>query len=210
MKKIDFKKELNEFYSAGSAPKEVVVPEMNFLMIDGSGDPNNAEIFKISVESLYALAYRIKFRIKKSSMDIDYGVMPLEGLWWTEQMEEFSIKDKSNWKWTLMIFQPDFVVRSLVDECREEILKKKKLDSVSLIRFEKYTEGRSVQLLHSGPYSEEEENVRKIHEYIHSAGGSFGCFTGKHHEIYLSDARKTHPAKLKTIIRQPFNLEMKM
>ena len=106
MKKIDLKKELKHFYNPSSkVVVEVNVPKMNFLMIDRAGDPNNSTEYSAAIEALYAVSYSIKFAIKKSSMDIDYGVMPLEGLWWANDMSKFSVNDKSSWKWT-MIRQP--------------------------------------------------------------------------------------------------------
>ena len=126
MKKLDLKKELADYYKA-SAKKvdEVNVPALNFLMIDGKGDPNKAPEYAEAVAALYQLAYAIKFHIKKGKKPVDYGVMPLEGLWWADDMSVFGTGDKSAWKWTMMILQPDFVTREIVETMRAEVAKKK-------------------------------------------------------------------------------------
>jgi hypothetical protein len=202
MKKIDFKKELKRLYQPSA--KEVVevdVPTMNFLMIDGEGDPNTSESYADAVEALFTVSYAIKFAIKKGSLEIDYGVMPLEGLWWADDMSGFSTSDKSSWKWTMMIMQPDFVTDEIVNSAVTTVANKKKPRAISKIRFESFTEGRCAQILHIGPFTEEGPTVEKVHDFIDSKGFQ----TGKHHEIYLSDIRKADPAKWKTIIRQPFS-----
>jgi hypothetical protein len=208
MKKIDFKKELKHLY--GPSKKEVVsvdIPKMDFLMIDGQGDPNTSQQYQEAIEALFSVSYDIKFSVKKgpSSLDIDYGVMPLEGLWWVDDMSKFSINDKSDWKWTAMIMQPsneDFnISQDRVNASIEKVSKKKDLPALPKIRLEKYEEGPSAQIMHIGPFSEEGPTVEKIHKYIEENGNKL---RGKHHEIYLSDFRKTTPEKLKTVIRQPF------
>jgi len=200
MIKIDLKKELKHLYQPSA--KEVVqvdVPPMNYLMGDGEGDPNNSRVFSDAVEALLAVSYAVKFMIKKGFLGIDYGVMPLEGLWWAEDMSTFSIDDKSNWKWTLMIMQPDFVTKEMIDSAISEVRKKKNLAAISRVRFEALSEGKCAQILHIGPFSEEGPTIEKVHQFIKSKGKQIG----KHHEIYLSDIRKADPAKWKTIIRQP-------
>ena len=126
MKKIDYKKELKEFYrpKAGKVV-EVQLPAMNFLMVDGQGDPNSGDQFGPAVEALYTLSYALKFMIKKGQQQLDYGVMPLEGLWWADDMSKFSVDDKSSWKWTAMIMQPDPVTKELVAGATEQVRKKK-------------------------------------------------------------------------------------
>ncbi len=201
MQKIDFKKEQKELYKASAKePVLVDVPEMLFLMIDGQGDPNTSQEFKDAVEALYPVAYNIKFKIKKGGMGIDYGVMPLEGLWWTDNMNDFSINNKDIWKWTLKIRQPDFITKDHYETAVKEVKEKKDPPSLSKIRFEKYTDGLSAQILHIGPYSEEGPTIAKLHSFIKDKGFSR---RSKHREIYLSDMRRTAPEKLKTIIRQP-------
>jgi hypothetical protein len=199
MEKRDLKKELKHLYLPSA--KEVVsvdVPTMNYLMIDGEGDPNNSQDFSNAVEALFAVSYAVKFMVKKSPAAIDYGVMPLEGLWWAEDMSRFT-EDKSSWKWTLMIMQPDFVKKEMIDTAISNVEKKKNPPALSKLRFEALSEGTSAQILHIGPFSEEGPTVEKVHRFIDARGRR----TGKHHEIYLSDLRKADPVKWKTVIRQP-------
>ena len=201
MVKIDFKKELKHLYR--SSAKEVAlvdVPEMSFLMIDGRGDPNTAQEYQEAVEALYAVSYALKFMVKNSEAAIDYVVMPLEGLWWTEDMTKFSSDDKDIWKWTAMIMQPEYVTRAFVDEALREVEEKKNPPALSKTRFESYDEGLAVQIMHIGPYSEEAPTIEKLHTFAREKGHQL---RGKHHEIYLSDPRRTAPDRLKTVIRQP-------
>ncbi|MCK5038152.1 MAG: GyrI-like domain-containing protein [Thermoplasmata archaeon] len=206
MKKIDFKKELKHLYAAGK--KEVVtieVPELNFLMIDGQGDPNTSQDYKDAIETLFSVSYDIKFSIKKGTLAIDYGVMPLEGLWWVDDMSKFDINKKDDWKWTAMIMQPGNddleITQEIVDASIQKVKKKKDLPALPKLRFEKYEEGPSAQIMHIGPFSEEGPTIKKIHDHIKE---NVCKPRGKHHEIYLSDFRRAAPEKLKTIIRQPF------
>lgn len=201
MGKIDFKKEFKELYNPTSKEVQIVtVPKLNYLMIDGSGDPNTSQEYKDAIEALFSVSYALKFMIKKEISGVDYGVMPLEGLWWTDNIEEFSMENKGIWKWTSLIMQPDFIEKDLVDRAIEEVKKKKKLASISKVRFKSITEGLVAQIMHIGPYSEEKPTVEKLHNYIESNGYDK---TGIHHEIYISDVRRTAPERLKTIIRQP-------
>lgn len=198
--KIDLKKTLKHLYRPSKkTPAIVDVPPMNYLMVDGHGDPNTAQEFQDAISSLFPLAYAIKFAVKKAQ-GIDYAVMPLEGLWWVKDMSKFSIDDKSNWDWTLMIMQPDYVAGDLVEEVRQQVAKKKDPPLLSQIRFEAYHEGLSVQLLHLGPFADEGPNIARMHAFAAEQGYELA---GKHHEIYLSDIRKTAPERLKTVLRQP-------
>jgi hypothetical protein len=200
MKKIDYKKELKQLYQPIAKKVEIVnVPRMTFLMIDGKGDPNTSQEFQEAVEVLFGLSYTLKFMIKKGKEGIDYTVMPLEGRWWADDMTQFSVDRRDDWKWTVMIMQPEFVTHDLIDKAIEQAQKKKHID-FSKVRFEPFAEGKSAQILHIGPFSEEGPTVEKIHHFIKENGFTL---TGKHHEIYLSDIRKSAPEKLKTIIRQP-------
>ena len=203
MKKIDYKKELKQLYSASAKKAEIIdVPPMNFLMVDGEGNPNTSERFQQGVETLFRLSYTLKFMIKKGDLQIDYGVLPLEGLWWTDDMAEFSVEKKGDWKWTALIMQPELVSDNLVNEAREQVRVKKKTDFVDEIRFESYNEGRAAQILHIGPFEDEGPTIEKLHQFIEDWGHSLG---GKHHEIYLSDIRRAAPEKWRTIIRQPIS-----
>lgn len=200
MPKIDLKKELKHLY--GPSAKVVVqvdVPALQFLMIDGEGDPNTSKQYAEAVEALFSVSYTAKFMVKKSPQAIDYAVMPLEGLWWADDMSTFIDGDKSKWKWTMMIMQPDFVGAEVVHAAIAQVKQKKPLPAVAELRLENFTEGLCAQVLHVGPFSEEGPTIQKVHEFIHARSS----LAGKHHEIYLSDIRRAAPAKWKTIIRQP-------
>jgi hypothetical protein len=200
--KIDLKKELKHLYTPSPMAVTLVeVPDMNFLMADGAGDPNTSPDFQAAVEALYSLSYTLKFMIKKGQ-GIDYAVLPLEGLWWAEDMEAFSPEnpDKDRWQWTLMIRQPEQVNPELFGPALEQVKRKKPLPYLARVRWESFAEGPSAQILHVGPFAEETATIQKIHAFMKEQG--YG-FNGKHHEIYLSDPRKTAPEKLRTVIRQP-------
>jgi len=201
MPKIDYKKELKHLYGPSTKDFVIVdVPKMNFLTINGTGDPNTARSFQEAIEALYGLSYTLKFMIKKSGKEIDYVVMPLEGLWWTDDMSKFSINNKNAWKWTLMIMQPVPITKELVDEGCKEVKEKKELPALSKVRFKSFEEGLSAQIMHIGPFSAEGPTITKLHSFIAGHGHKL---RGKHHEIYLSDFRRTKPDKLKTVLRQP-------
>jgi len=201
MTKIDFKKQFKELYSASASKMEIIeVPAMNFLMIDGAGDPNTSEPFRHGIEALYSVSYTVKFMMKKEASGADFTVMPLEGLWWMDHMTQFSQDRKDDWKWTLMVMQPDFVTREFITESAGAVGKKKELPALGKVRFERFHEGRSAQVLHVGPYADELATIQKLHEFVQNQGYKL---RGKHHEIYLSDPRRTSPEKLKTILRHP-------
>lgn len=201
MVKLDLKKTLKHLY--GPSAKEAVeinVPTMNFIMIDGKGDPNTAKEYREAIEALYQLSYALKFKVKKE-LEIDYGVMPLEGLWWVDNMEDFSADDKDAWLWTMMIMQPEMIGNERVTETMTEVRKKKGPAALDKARFEEFDEGWAVQIMHIGPYAAEAPTIERLHGWIAEHGYTR---RGKHHEIYLSDPRRSAPEKLKTIIRQPF------
>jgi hypothetical protein len=200
MEKIDFKKELKHLYNPSK--KEIVtvdVPEMNFLMIDGKGDPNTAQEYRDSMEALYNVAYTLKFMLKGEGV-IDYTVMPLEGLWWVPDMEFFDAKDKDSWFWTSMIMKPEQVTKEAFGRAVKQIEEKKELPYLSKIRLESYQEGLSAQIMYIGPFADEGPTIERIHAYIEDSGHKR---KGKHHEIYLSDPRRTKPENFRTVIRQP-------
>lgn len=200
MEKIDLKKDLKHLYQASA--KEIVrvdVPAMNYLMVDGEGDPNTAQAYADAIEALFMVSYTLKFMIKKGAAAIDYGVMPLESLWWTDDMSKFSAADKSNWKWTAMIMQPSFVTPEIVAQAIADVQKRKNPAAISRVRLASLSEGKCAQIMHIGPFSEEGPTIEKVHQFIDARSGR----TGKHHEIYLSDIRRAAPSKWKTIIRQP-------
>ncbi|NOZ55098.1 MAG: hypothetical protein GXP08_18490 [Gammaproteobacteria bacterium] len=202
MSKIDYKKELKELYRP-SAKKvvKVNVPKMNFLMVDGNGEPGSIE-YKEAIEALYSVSYTLKFMIKKSDIAIDYGVLPLEGLWWADDMSDFVKGNKSKWIWTMMIMQPDLVTKDLVQVAINQVKDKKDLPAIDKLRFEPFLEGKSAQTLHVGPFSEEGPVVERVHSFISECGSEI---TGKHHEIYLTDIRRAAPENWKTVIRQPMS-----
>ncbi len=203
MEKFEWKKAYKQLYFPPAQPVVVEVPPLHFLMIDGHGDPNKEESYQEAIEALFSISYTLKFAIKKES-GIEFRVFPLEGLWWVKDMRQFTTEDKSNWDWTMMIAQPEVVTVEWVECARAEVLKKKKgLDAVKQVRFEMNAEGLSVQLMHIGPYAEEGANIARLHAFIHENGYEVN---GKHHEIYLSDVRRSAPEKLKTVIRQPICL----
>jgi hypothetical protein len=198
--KMDWKKDLKSLYYPPADPVVVEVPPMNYLMLDGHGDPNHSEHYQAVVEALFSLAYTLKFALKKAE-GLDYAVYPAEGLWWVTDMRNFSVDNKENWDWTMMIAQPPMVTAAWVEQARREAIKKKGLALLEQVRFETYTEGCCAQVMHTGPYSAEGPTVDRLHAFIAAQGGALA---GKHHEIYLSDVRRTAPEKLKTVIRQPY------
>jgi hypothetical protein len=199
MRKVDLKKELKKLYQASA--KEVVaveVPALQFLMVDGDGDPNTSRAYSEAVEALFSVSYTAKFIVKKAQ-GVDYGVLPLEGLWWADDLSVFVNGDKSKWKWTMMIVQPTFVRQAVIEAAIAAVKKKKALPAVERLRYETFVEGACAQVLHVGPFSTEGPTIERLHEFIDARTGR----RGKHHEIYLSDIRRAEPAKWKTIIRQP-------
>lgn len=204
MGKIDYKKQLKDFYQAKlDKPVVVHVPKMNFIMIDGKGDPNTSQEYIDAIQTLYPVAYTIKFT-SKNKYDKDFGVMPLEGLWWTENMADFNPTDKSNWLWTAMIMQPDVVTEDIYNQAIKQVREKKSPKSLDKLRFTSYDEGRAAQVMYVGPYSDEGSTILELHKFIKEQGGALDESNKHHHEIYLGDPRRTDPSKLKTVIRQPY------
>jgi hypothetical protein len=202
MEKIDLKREWKQFYSASKKEFEIVdVPEFSFLMVDGQGDPNTAQSYRDAIEGLYAVAYGLKFMSKKR-LAKDFVVAPLEGLWWADDPDKFHrLLDKDSWEWTAMIHIPAWIGQDMFDEACHEASGKKDLPALARMRFEDYREGLSVQVMHIGPYAAEGPTLLRLHEEFLPEQGLREA--GKHHEIYLSDPRRTEPARLKTLLRQP-------
>jgi hypothetical protein len=199
VEKIDLKRVLKALYKPSAKEvAEIDVPEFNFLMIDGEGNPNTAMSYKDAVEALYSVSYTIKFALKKEKA-LDYVVMPLEGLWWADDFTSFNRNDKDRWKWTMMIMQPPEASKEMTCSAIARVQNKKALPGLKKLRFEQFQEGRSAQTMHIGPFSAEGPTIQRVHDYISSRS----TLRGKHHEIYLSDIRKAAPGKWKTIIRQP-------
>ena len=199
MDKRDFKKELKHLYQPSAKEFSVVdVPSLNFLMIDGHGNPNTSPDYTAAIEALYSLAYTIKFALKPKG--IDFVVGPSEGLWWMEDMRQFSQENKDRWDWTMMILQPEEVTQEIFEQSKIQAAKKKDLPALQGLRLETYNEGLSVQILYFGAYADEGPTIARMHAFIHDNSYEMN---GKHHEIYLGDPRRMAPEKLKTIIRQP-------
>lgn len=198
--KIDLKKSMKDLYRASvKAPAVVEVPTLRYLMVDGEGDPNTAPAYAEAVEALFSVSYTVKFMVKRGPQAIDYGVMPLESLWWSDDPSAFLTGAKDHWQWTAMILQPDFASDALIGEAIGEVRKKKKLTGVDRLRLGQLTEGRCAQILHVGPFSEEGPTIERLHAFITDRS----ALRGRHHEIYLSDLRRTEAEKWKTIVRQP-------
>ena len=197
--KIDLKRELHELYTARRKPGVVDVPELKFLIIDGHGDPNTSADYGHAIEALYSVAYTLKFTLKKEG-SLDFPVMPLEGLWWSEKTDDFIAGRKASWSWTAMLLQPDVVTDELVADATDAASDKRALPAAGLLRLESFSEGLSAQVLHVGPYADEEPTITRLHDFIAEEGY---VRRGKHHEIYLGDPRRSAPDRLRTIVRQP-------
>jgi hypothetical protein len=200
MEKLDLKKSLKYLYEPSASVFSVVdVPKMNFMMIDGHGNPNKSPEYTESMQALFTAAYTLKFKIKKE-LGVDYPVMASEGLWWMDDMREFSLARKDDWKWTMMIMQPEIVTPQLFAQAVAEGMKKKGQLALSQLRLERYHEGLATQIMYFGSYANEGPTIARLHQFIEESGH---VRFGKHHEIYLGDPRRTAPEKLRTIIRQP-------
>ena len=199
MTTIDLRRSLPDLYKTAPQPALVDVPERPALMIDGAGDPNTAPAYAVALKALYAVAYGVRFALKNGPAGVDAPVLPLEGLWWVPDMALFDVADKSAWQWTLLIPQTDVVSPELVARCAMAA-RAKGVDGVNSVRLERFAEGRCAPILHRGPYAEEGPTVAALHRFIAEQGYRL---TGKHHEIYLGDPRRTAPERLRTILRQP-------
>lgn len=200
IQKIDFRKTMPHLYAAKPASFVLVdVPAMRFVMVDGAGDPNTAPAFAQALEWLYSTSYAMKFAAK-ADLHMDYVVPPLEGLWWADDPADFVARRKDCWRWAAMIMVPDFVTTEMFDSVQTKTAKKLGAKPPSF-RFETFQEGLSLQTLHIGSYDDEGPTLAHLHDVVMPSMGF--TFAGHHHEIYLSDARKTEPSKRKTILRQP-------
>jgi hypothetical protein len=199
MTPVDLQQNLKSLYSAARTPQLIEVPPRPYLMIDGHGDPNTAPQYKAAVAVLYALAYGIRAEIK-TAQGVAYKVMPLEGLWWVDDIESFRYDDKSNWQWTLMISLPEAATSGMFEKARDTAQRKKPALPLDRVRLEALNEGLSAQILHVGPFADEPATIATLDAFIVSQGCAHA---GKHHEIYLSDFQRAAPEKLRTIIRHP-------
>jgi len=200
--KVDHTKILGNLYNQSKKEISLVeVPPLNFLTIQGSGSPNQSQAYSDAVGALYAIAYKIKFSIKNGPLKLDYKVMPLEGLWWDEDMLKFNLDERDNWLWQMMLMQPEQVTRQIFEEACEEVRRKKNPPRLDEVKFESFHEGTCAQIFHVGPYGEAEApTIERLHAFIHANGYEL---TGRHHEIYFNSPLRSAPEKLKTIIRQP-------
>ena len=199
MTKLDLKQQWRELYQASAKqPALVQVPAFNYLTVDGVGDPNTSSDFQRAMEAVYGLAYTLKFAAKAAGAD--FTVMPLEGLWWVEDLAEFSFEARGNWRWTLLLALPDSITAERVEAAREQVARKKASPLLEQIRLERWEEGLAAQVMHVGPYATEPETVERLHAFAAEQGYEL---RGNHHEIYLGDPRRTAPEKLPTILRHP-------
>jgi hypothetical protein len=199
--KIDFKKALDSYQASRGEFRVVDIPDMQYLMVDGHGDPNTSPAYSDALAALYPVAYKLKF-LSKRELGRDYVVPPLEGLWWADDMDSFTtLRDKSRWDWTMMLLVPDWIEPAHVTRAIEQAGAKEKPARLDDVRLETLSEGRCVQTLHVGPFDDEGPVLERLHHEVIPREGLH--LAGKHHEIYLSDARKVAPEKLRTILRQP-------
>lgn len=199
MAKMDLKKLEHDLYSAPKAHAIVVdVPEEGFLMVDGKGSPNEGTAFQEAIGALYSVAYSLKFATKKADRSRDFTIMPVEALWWWDGDKPFKDAPEKEWRWTLMIRQPDFVTQKDVQAAVGDA--KLVRPQAAGVRFGRFREGKCMQILHVGPYKDEWPTIQRLHDAIKDNGFEM---SGKHHEIYLGDPRRAKPENLRTIVRQP-------
>ena len=198
--KIDLKKQISTYTATAQVFSVVDVPPLQYLMVDGHGDPNTSTSYREALASIYQVAYKLKFA-SKQTLDRDYTVMPLEALWWAEDMSTFtSERDKSRWEWTVMLLVPDWLGHEDVERACAAVSRRQP-PALDRVHLESLEEGRCVQTLHVGPYEAEAPVLETMHQQFIPDSGL--TMRGKHHEIYVSDSRRTNPAKLRTILRQP-------
>lgn len=199
--KIDFKKEIAGYAARCGRFQVVTVPPLQFLMIDGHGDPNTSPAYQDALATLYPVAYALKV-FSKITLGRDHSVMPLEGLWWSESMASFTTdRDKSRWDWTMMIMVPDWITDEYYEQAKKTVARKGGAPRLEDLRLEQFDEGLSVQTLHVGSFDSEAPVLEQLHGHVIPEQGL--RMTGRHHEIYLSDARRTAADRLRTILRQP-------
>lgn len=204
---FDFKKEYKEFYMPKNTPEIVNVPAANYIAVRGKGDPNQeGGAYQQAIGIIYAIAYTIKMSYKGSHKIegfFEYVVPPLEGFWWQDGIEGVDYENKDSFNWISFIRLPDFVSKSDFEWAAVEATKKKKLDCSSA-EFLTIDEGLCVQIMHIGPFDDEPASVAIMDKYLNENGYINDMTASRlHHEIYLSDARKVEPSKLRTVIRHP-------
>ena len=205
MEKIDLKKKWKHLYAPSSKNVDVVdVPDFSFVMVDGRIEPGmepaTSTAFQNALGALYGVSYTLKFMSKLREDDpVDFTVMALEALWWTDP-GEFDMTKKDEWKWTAMMMQPEHITEAMFQKAVQEFSKKKDNPALMKIRFQRFHEGLCMKIMHIGPYADEPETISKMHAFAQVHGYRL---RGKHHEIYLGDPRRSKPERLKTVLRQP-------
>ena len=207
---FDFKKEFKEYYMPKNKPQIVTVPKMNYIAVRGMGDPNEeGGAYQSAIGVLYAVAYTLKMSYKSDYQIkgfFEYVVPPLEGFWWQDDVKGVDYSDKSTFRWISMIRLPDFVTEEDFAWAVKTAEKKKKMDCSSA-EFLTVEEGICVQIMHQGAFDDEPATVALMDQYLKEQGYENDITDARmHHEIYLSDARKTEPAKMKTVIRHPIKV----
>ena len=205
MTKLDLTKEYKAYYTAKNKPELLTIEQASFLSITGKGDPSGQD-YADKLEALYSVAYTVKFRYK--ALDKDFVVAKLEGLWSfdTDRYQGFTMDEaplkipRSEWNYRMLIRMPDFVTREQLEQAIDTVVSKKQIGLAAHVEFYEMEEGKVVQMLHVGPFSDEPETLKQIQAFCEEHQLSKN---GLHHEIYLSDFRKTPPEKLKTILREP-------
>lgn len=201
MTKVDLKRTISAYTAPRNGFDVVEVPPLRYLMVDGRGDPNTSGEYADAVTALFGVAYRLKF-LSRNELDRDYVVMPLEGLWWSDDMATFTTsRDKSRWSWTMMILVPEWTEDAHVARARTAVTEKGGPAAVGSLRLQELAEGLCVQTLHVGPYDAEGPVLADMHERFIPERGL--RMHGRHHEIYLADPRRSAPEKLRKILRQP-------
>ncbi|NOY97575.1 MAG: hypothetical protein GXP40_00010 [Chloroflexi bacterium] len=206
MTKLDLRKEFKHLYAPSARRVDIVdIPEFNFVMVDGKIEPGKepatSEAFQDALNVLYGISFTLKFISKlRKTNPIDYKIMALEGLWWTESGEtDFNRKDK--WQWTLMMMQPAHITNEMFEQAVENLRQKRgHIPALTYLRFEAFHEGLCMQIMHVGPYDLEPMTIARMNDFAREQGYKL---RGKHHEIYLGDPRRAKPEKLRTILRHP-------
>jgi hypothetical protein len=198
--KVDHKRTLDCYRARRGELRTVEVPRLQYLMVDGHGDPNTSARFGDAIAALFPLAYALKFASRRE-LGKDYAVMPLEGLWWSDTPDAFTTaRDKARWSWTLMVMQPDWITPELFAEAVRKVEARGAPAALADVRLAALEEGLCAQTLHVGPFDAEGPVIEQLHRFIADEGLEPA---GTHHEIYFSDLRRTAPEKLRTLLRQP-------
>lgn len=199
--KVDFKRTLDSYKAKAGEFRLVELPTLQYLMVDGQGDPNTSPAYQQALQTLYPVAYKLKFASKRE-LGRDYVVPPFEGLWWADDMAAFtSRRNKHEWRWTMMLLVPEWLGADMVEAAREQAGAKNPPARLDDVRLQELTESLCVQTLHVGSFDDEGPVLERMHSEFLPANGL--QLTGKHHEVYLSDFRKVVAQKLRTILRQP-------